>query len=378
MLIKEHLIDILLFVQDPGAANFVAPLFTELREKGMSVKVLTSGIARDYLSLRGIDHEPISSGNSAEEVIASFSPRLLVVGTACDADTFAFPLIHAARDVGIPSIGFVDAAMNPEKRFCGHSKEAFAHAPDWILVPDVSIKNAFVELGASVDRVIVCGHPHFDFVREVGMALAKRDRVELRERLFPGLKSGQKVVVFVSEASARLDPLKIEDYREYTLHGRGNATGRTEIVLEELLAAVDLLEERPYFVLRAHPKDAVQDYDSYRDEVDLVSAGGDPLELLFAADLVVGMTSMSMVEAALMEIPILLVIPRAIEMDWLSGIISGAIKPVQTSEALQNEVKCILQNGSRPESFPMESMAPLGSTGIIMSFIRSQLGIVGK
>jgi len=338
-------IDILIFVQDPGAANYVAPLVKGIIDKGLGIKVLTDGIARDHLTLRGIANEPISPGMSASDVINEYAPRLLVVGTACNPDTFAFPLIHAARDAGIQSVGCIDAAMNHEKRFSGRSDDALFHAPDWILVPDGSIKKKFVDLGASTDSVIECGHPHYDYVRELGMKFAKKERSTIRTRLFPDLKPDQKVIIFLSEVSARLDPLKAEVIKDYTFTGRGSAKGRTEIILEELLDAAKLLDDTPYVVLRAHPKDDANDYEQYRAELNMVSFGGEPHEMLYAADLVVGMTSMSLLEAALLECNVLSVIPREFEMKWLPFPLKSRIPCVYSSIRLRKELKHLLNSG---------------------------------
>ena len=335
-------IDILIFVQDPGAANYVAPLVKGIIDKGLGIKVLTDGIARDHLTLRGIANEPISPGMSAADVINEYAPRLLVVGTACNPDTFAFPLIHAARDAGIQSVGCIDAAMNHEKRFSGRSDDALFHAPDWILVPDGSIKKKFVDLGTPTDHVIECENPHYDFVRELGMKYALEDRKKLRTRLFPGLEPGQKVIIFISEASARLDPLSPELRKDYTFSGRGSAKGRTEVILEELCDAAKLLKKRPFIVLRAHPKDAPGDYAKYETELDWVSYGGEPHEMLYAADLVVGMTSMSMIEATMMGRLALAVIPRFAEKKWIPSFCRDKILFATDRDGLNSKLVNLL------------------------------------
>jgi hypothetical protein len=309
--------DILVFVQDPGAVNYAVPLITEMRSKGWAVKVLSTGIAQEQLSLRGIAHEVVTEGLSATAVLNACHPRLLLVGTACNPDTFAFPLIQASRKLGIQSIGFIDAAMNPEKRFSGRTDNPLYHAPDLILVPDVQVQQLFLALGALPEQVLVCGHPHHDYVRSLGRQFRAQGRQQMRLRLFPHLRPDQKVVMFISEASSRLDPLIPEIRRDLTFTGRGGANGRSEIILEELLDALDTREDRPYIVLRAHPKDSPDDYDCYRHELDLVSCGGTPHELLYAADLVVGMTSMSILETLLMGRLPLAVIPRSAEAQWL-------------------------------------------------------------
>ena len=208
--------------------------------------------------------------------------------------------------------------MNAAYRFRGRRDEPLAYVPDWILVPDDWTRDEFIRIGASVDRTLVCGHPHYDYVLSLLRTWTAKDREQMRESLLPGLQEHQRVVVFVSEGSERLSrsPPRPSP-SEYTLHGRGNSTGRTEIIIEEFLEAVQTLPQRPYLVLRLHPKDRMDDFRAYAGEFDHIDHASSPLELVFCADLVVGMTSMLLMEAALLRRRTLSIVPRAVEKDWL-------------------------------------------------------------
>jgi hypothetical protein len=89
---------------------------------------------------------------------------------------------------------------------------------------------------------------------------------------------------------------------------------------------------RPWVVLRLHPKSRAEDFAACLDNVDAVSSGGDPLPLLWAADVVLGMTSMLLLEAALLGKPHLSVLPRAEERAWLAPLSSG-LTPVAVTRA---------------------------------------------
>ena len=47
--------DVLIFVEDPGAVNYVAQLPAALSESGLRVRLLADGFAKDHLRERGID-----------------------------------------------------------------------------------------------------------------------------------------------------------------------------------------------------------------------------------------------------------------------------------------------------------------------------------
>jgi predicted glycosyltransferase len=50
---------------------------------------------------------------------------------------------------------------------------------------------------------------------------------------------------------------------------------------------------------------------------DLISEGGDPLELAYVSDIIVGMTTMLLFEASLLGKSVFSIIPRKFEIDWL-------------------------------------------------------------
>jgi hypothetical protein len=141
---------------------------------------------------------------------------------------------------------------------------------DWILVPDDWTRDEFIRIGASPDQTLVCGHPHYDYVLSLSRTWTAKDRAQMRETLLPGLRNHQRVVVFLSEGSEGLRRLSPPpSTSEYTLQGRGNRTGRTEIIIEEFLEAVQTLPQRPYLVLRLHPKDRPDDFRVYAADFNI-------------------------------------------------------------------------------------------------------------
>ena len=353
--------DVLIFVEDPGAANFVAELPAALAERGLHARLLTDGSATDYLQQRGVSVETAPRAATAESVLASAQPRLLTVGTSENPDTLGLALVAQARSTGVHSVGVVDGAANAEHRFRGRSDAPLAYAPDWLLVPDEWTKDAYIALGYPEDRAIECGHPHYDHVRAVAFRLAADDRKDLRRSLLPGASDESRVVVFVAESSNGLNGQQYQRSADYTLTGRGKSTGRTEVVLEEFADAVRLATPLPYLVLRLHPKNTAHELATYLDEFDLVSRGGSPLEWLYVADLVVGMTSMSLVEAALLGRPTLSILPRKAEVEWLPTIRSGITPCVTTREELRSSIVDMLRQGPETSYPSLDSFFASGS-----------------
>jgi hypothetical protein len=343
------MIDVLIFTEDPGAVNFVADVPGALARRGWHSTMLADGLAKQCLAARGIPFEVVGKLVPGRQLLAEMAPRVLVVGTSENPHTQAFTLLEEARQASTASIGVVDARTNADRRFRGESSDPLRYAPDWLLVPDASTGRAFVALGYPECCIVVCGHPHYDYVRHARACLSRQDREALKRRLFPGAGDRQ-VVLFATEGSIRVTGQTAADIDDYTLRGAGSSVGRTEIVLEEFLQAVEPLERRPYLVLRLHPKDTIEDYQAYLGGFDLVSSSASPLESLYAADLVVGLTSMLLAEACLLERPTLSLVPRETEKAWLATVEIGAIPCVTMQEEITPAIRAILRAGATPKS----------------------------
>ena len=373
-----HSTDVLIFVEDPGAANFVAEIPVALAERGVPTQLVTAGSATDYLQHRGISSEVVAFSSTAAEVLGQSYPRVLLVGTSENRDSLGLALVARARSIGIESIGVVDSVANVAYRFRGWSDSALAFAPDWMLVPDQRTSDAYVALGYPDRRVVICGHPHYDYVRTVEQQQSMRGRAVVRTAVLPRAPSDGVVMVFAAEVSDGLNPEQFHRSVEYTLEGRGVSNRRTDIVLEEFLDSLHTIRPRPYLVLRLHPKNTLDEYTDYLHEFDYVSTGGDHLELIYAADLVVGMTSMLLMEAVLMGRPTISIVPRRIEKDWLPSIGSGATLCATTRSEVRSTIKSLVDVKSPISCDDRRNMVAWGSLERTTEFIEKLVQKRGK
>ena len=337
-------VDVLIFVEDPGAANYVSQLPAELSYRyGLKTVILADGYAETYLKERGCRVQTIEHPADAKKILSFYKPRLLMIGTSENADTLGLKLVVDARKAGIASIGIVDSLPNAFHRFRGREESPLAYAPDWLIVPDQWTKDEYTSIGYSDNKVIICGHPHYDYVLSTANALEKEDRDALRKGLFPNIADDQKVATFVAEVSTGLNPEQYVFSNEYTLLGRGTSLGRTQIVLEEFLDAIKTIDSKLYMVLRLHPKNTVDEFKEYINDFNLVSASGPPLELIYASDLVVGMTTGLLLEAVIMGSPTLSIVPRRMEANWLPSIRMGLTPCATSREKIRSELKSLLE-----------------------------------
>lgn len=358
---------ILVFVEDPGAANYILGVPELLEREGVSVKIAAAGHALAICRERHVLAEDVSSCPDAHALLKRHDVRLLVVGTSHNPDSFGFSLIAAAQSSGIMSVGFVDMEIDAELRFRGRSGSVLGYAPDWLIVPDEWTKKTYETLGYRSERIRICGNPNYDRTMDFAKAYVKKDRRALRRHALHGISDQQKVVVFVAEHQNGNDP-RLRRMSDYSLQGRGGNDARTAIVLEELLDAVARIETKPYVVVRMHPKNTKEEFIPYMGEIDCLHSGGEPLELVWLSDLVVGMTSMLVMEAALLGKPTLSILPREIEKMWTPNTAHGLTPCVFTNNRLCEMITGLL-DGDNIE----KPTIVYGARKMVTSFLREVL-----
>lgn len=362
-------VDLLFYAEDPGAANFIAPLASACRERGFTCSVLAGGAAAKTFSESGILFEAHSALSPVEEALERYSPRTVVVGTSENPRSPGLPLVEAARRARIPSVGAVDAFMNAAYRFRGETEDALAFAPDDLLVPDRWTKEEFVSIGYSKHHVCICGHPHYDFVRGRAQTLEAMGKEKLRASLFPEDARHRVIALFAAETSTGLNPDQFFRSNDYTLRGRGGSPKRTDIVLEEFLDALPGGRERPYLVLRLHPKNEPEEFRPYLSEFDQVSREEPALEMVFASDCVFGITTMLLLEATLMEKPTFSIVPRHVEKEWLPSVRAGLTRSACTREEIRDLLPGFLKDVSSGKRICPEEAFVFGATGRALAFI---------
>lgn len=369
--------DVLFFLEDAGAANFILDVPAALESRGIRCAVAAQGPARVFLAERGMAFVSLEGQSSSREALARCGPRLVALGTADLPDALNFYMADFCRAQAVPTVGFVDGYGNLERRF-GTVDAPLTHAPDWILVPDARCGSAYAGFGLPAERVVACGHPAMDRAARERESLQSADRQALRAALFPKARADDRVVVFAAEAFRMPDASQYQRTPDYTLIGSGIFPGRTEIVLEEVLDAFDKIRATRgrgtgiHFVLRLHAKNTLEEFAPFLHRIDQLSQGGLVHELIFAADAVIGMTTILLAEAAFLGVPTLAVIPRRVEKDWLWTVGAGLTACAQTRAEVETEVGLLLA-GDRPGD--ATGAGPQGdAVQRIVAFFEARLG----
>lgn len=354
--------DVLVFVEDPGAVNFLAPVPAELHTLNVTSTVVATGLSVSHLRARNMEFVDLSTANQkAQALIEQYKPSVIVAGTAENTRTLAFDLFHVGRASHIPSVGVVDMVVNANRRFRGEGDSPFANAPDYIMVPDDDTRQAFEALGFATSKLVVTGYPQFDFVLQRRQSSASESRCPSPSAEHPAN------IVFVAEPESKLNPAMSTRNAKYGFTGRGQSDFRTHIILEELIAALQETQLPARLIVRLHPKNTLEQFKDYHTDVDDFSHGGDLLKAFQTADLVVGITSMALQEAAWLGKRTLAVLPETADKNKLAAISVGLTPAVFSRDELRIALEKF-KRGDWPQPQPEAFFKPGGAQSIA-SFI---------
>ena len=220
------------------------------------------------------------------------------------------------------------------------------YQPTQIMVMDEAVREAMLSEGFAPDRIRVAGQPHFDALREQALRFGPEDLQNYRKKL--GMQEGDFLLAFFSENIT--EPLKGDDLSQYYW-------GYTErSIFREIMTSLRALnitdKRRIHVVVKPHPNETI---DAYSDLI-LALAGGTvtasvdatvhPVRLSKAADLVCGMSSMVLVEAVILGLPVVSVQIGLTRENPFVLAQKGILQSVLDSDELRGKLTGILQGDS--------------------------------
>jgi UDP-N-acetylglucosamine 2-epimerase len=242
-------------------------------------------------------------------------------------------LIGAARERGVRSVSVLD--------FWGHYKERFRLAqrevlPDAIAIMDERARREMLSQGFSPEILHVTGQPAFDVLDECDTPAAREAARELVGRRLGG-GSDLRSVVYVSQPLARL----------FGHERLGFVEGDVlTAVTSSLAEIVERRHARAGLLVKRHPREVGTDVPgpgspSPRLTVEVIP-DDDPTDArvwVLGCDLVVGMSSMLLMEACLLRQPVVSFQPGLKEPDTLPSNAMGWSRAVYDRAELQRALE---------------------------------------
>jgi hypothetical protein len=345
---------IVIFACDPGGANTVIPLLKPLISMGHEVRLYGRHVALSMYrreGLHGIDIEAVLHRGVTLKTVRDFlrdeNPDVVITGTSADDFTEKY-LWNASEELGIPSMAIQDQWLNYGIRFSGQTAqeiEEFARDPDHrflptrIVAPDEYAKREMIEVGLPEERIVVCGQPYFETVlasRQEPIAVARFHKAH-------HLTSEDFVVVFASEPMSTTFGeacLRYWGYNELTV---------LSSLVRALNAAADKASRHVTLIVRPHPKEGCEHFLDilgrcrnicWRFDTDSL-----PRVLMNRADLVCGMSSMFLIESAILGRPVLSIQIGLCRENPFVLDRKNILKSVLTEDELHAQVEALLVRG---------------------------------
>lgn len=254
---------------DPGGANAVAATVLALRERGVQVEALAKGPAVRQFQRMGVACVPVPADHGA--ALERLEGDLLLMGTSAE-DRFELDALMGAQQRQIPAVAVMDYWANYRKRFCRPEDAGRPpRLPEVITALDEGAARAMQAEGLPRERIRVMGQPYFGWLLERAKR-GQRPRTPVRH------------VLFASQPDAN----EVE-------------------ILRQLIPSLRALPALEQLLVRFHPRQVNREASLALLEPSglpfAIDEQEDVLQTLQQQDRVLGITSVILIEAAMMGVP---------------------------------------------------------------------------
>jgi hypothetical protein len=333
------------FAHDPGGCNAVLPLLYAFRERNHDVLIYAGGQAAVKI--------PEASGLSSdclENILNHEKPDFIITGTSSNDFTEKF-LWKTAKNFNIPSLAVLDHWCNYGIRFSKYglkeissynSDKSVDFLPSFICVMDNFAKAEMQNDGIPASIIHPLGNPHFGTLKNKSKDV---DIAKIRSK-FP---QNKQIVTFASE------PYE-EDY--------GISPERK--VLNDI---VNILEKRDdvVIVVKLHPKESINKYKEFPKCV--FDKEINSIDMIMASDIIISMTSMVLIEAAILGKKIISYQPNERDKNKFILTRNNVIKFINNPNELNHLLIHLLNGNDMPYNFSVS----FNGTIDIVNFVEDKI-----
>lgn len=297
---------ILCFAREAGGAEALAPVIERMRYSH-NVLLLAKDFAMPIFQEHNLEYKTYAthSDKTLTTLIRNqwhglMPDVVLTSATSLPWNDMTERLLWIwAREHSIPSIAVIDQWQNYGLRFSGcNPDEYLAYLPTRITTLDEQARQEMINEGIPEELIVVTGQPALDALFDERKAFTSADRKAIREKI--GAEQDSFLVIFASEAFQ---------------HDYSNSLGYTEqstleFLIRTLSAVVEETGMRLHLVVKYHPQNIPSDFAGVdfsqvrlKFPIGVIRQEIQPRPLVLASELVVGMTSVLLIEAILLGLP---------------------------------------------------------------------------
>ena len=321
---------ILAVASEAGSGKAIVPVLLSLIRRGVEIKAFLSARVLSFVNqlpeLASVgSFAPISKNQSVQDAIGTFSPDGILVGTTA-GDSLERQLTIYARERNIRTVAAVDERYGYRRRFSDQDNN-LCYLPDIIALMDEQCYTDALAEGLPVVRLHVTGSPILSYLVYHSTKLAQNAGPPAHV-----FDPSWKQATFVSETFAR------DNGSSPGERGRlGSFLGFTEeTVRRDILSVLDEIGRPTVVIEKLHPSDEQVPKEGwmgsnlYWKQI----SGGDLWPLLLQSDVVIGMRSMALLEAALLGCRVASYQPNLIGDNQCAAVRFGVAARLDTPQDL--------------------------------------------
>jgi len=336
---------IIFTAQDPGGFNALAPIIKKLKkDKRFNVSVILAKHACLFAKKQNIEYL------DADKTSFNITGADLIITSTSFGDSIEKKIVTLARAENIPTISIVDFWTDYVPSFSDPETGNFKYLPDYILALDEIMKKEMVSKGFPKEKIFVTGNPYFDsFSRTIGQ------------------KTDKNLVAFFSQPFSEIYKNSDKDYKDCTKFNEVQ-------VFEDIVKAIERIDLDKRVVINFHPRSKKLDkFDKIIKDSKLEIKKEKKLsnkDLIKRAEIVAGINSVVLFEAAMMGKKVLSYQPNLKGQDLLISNRFGLSAPVYREEKLYPTLmKMFLQTFKKNNSELIKKYTQNDSTQKAINFI---------
>ena len=284
---------VIVAAKDAGGCNSLIPVINRLKKtyKLITVADYPASLIFNKNNIKVDIFKRYLSKRECDRLFLKESPVSVLLGTSW-RKSIEDSIVEGASRYNIPSIGILDSWLRYDERFSANKNRWF-YLPDYLVVMDRNVKRDMIKLGAPKHRIFPIGNPFFDNIRKKGAKIKKKLKGQV-------IRREKKRILFLSE------PNSLFNGNPQFMHR--DKLGYDEfVVLKDLVEIVRKIETRRKakieLLLKLHPAERnPRKYRNFIDKRKVKVVNGELYKLMYSVDLVVGMQSMGLVEACILNI----------------------------------------------------------------------------
>ena len=328
---------------DAGGTNAIIPVIDLLlNEANIHLDIFSYREGRKILKKKGLYFTELNETinfNEIIEILQELKIDLLFSDTSLNslAQTsleLEKLFILAAHKLRIPSLAVLDYWSNYTIRFSDNKKNLI-YLPDKIAIMDNLAYNEMILEKFPSESLVITGQPAFSELINWTEKFNDSRKRQILTSL--GVYLDEYVVIFASEPILSGNPLHTQ-YPRYS----------EESVLELLISALEKIQleiiRRIVLVIRPHPKENHTKFQRFVSKTIriIISIEEHTRDIVMSADLVTGITSTILIEAAMLGCIVVSLQPGLLIKDILPTNNTGLTQPIYKEEEMPIILKSLL------------------------------------